>query len=53
MHSTSRTAFYRANLGLPLLLALMVFVLFDLAGLDQTFSNLIYDPSIGLFPFGT
>lgn len=49
MHAPSRSAFYLNNLGLPLLLALVVFVCFDLTQLDQAISNLLLDPN-GQFP---
>ncbi|WP_166359506.1 phosphatase PAP2 family protein [Pseudomonas akapageensis] len=50
MQRGTGNTFYRTNLGLPLLLAVVVFLLFDLTDLDRVLSNLIYDPSIGLFP---
>lgn len=36
MQPSPRTRFYLINLGLPLLLAALVFVLFDLTSLDQS-----------------
>lgn len=48
----SRSAFYYRNLGLPLLLALLTFLAFDLTELDRLFSNLFYDPVAGVFPIG-
>ncbi|MBM3113686.1 phosphatase PAP2 family protein [Pseudomonas sp. P66] len=50
MHAPSRKAFYLTNLGVPLLLAGMVFVLFDLTQLDRLISNLLLDPTTGQFP---
>lgn len=46
----SRARFYRYNLGVPLLMALAVFLLFDITELDRAFSNLFYDPIAGAFP---
>ncbi|NER61621.1 phosphatase PAP2 family protein [Pseudomonas sp. MAFF212428] len=46
---TPRQAFYLNNLGLPLLLALAVFLLFDLTELDRWISNLFLDPASGQF----
>ncbi|WP_374005057.1 phosphatase PAP2 family protein [Pseudomonas cichorii] len=39
------------NVGIPLLLAALVFVIFDLTELDVTLSNLLYDPVTQVFPF--
>lgn len=50
MQPSPRTRFYLINLGLPLLLAALVFVLFDLTSLDQSISNLLLDPVSGQFP---
>ena len=50
MQPSPRTRFYLMNLGLPLLLAALVFVLFDLTSLDQSISNLLLDPVSGQFP---
>lgn len=47
-----RATFYYSNLGLPLLLALLTFLVFDLTELDRLFSNLFYDPVAGVFPIG-
>ncbi|SQF97901.1 PAP2 superfamily protein [Paucimonas lemoignei] len=49
---SARSAFYCRNAGLPLLLALMTFLIFDLSSLDRLFSNLFYDPVAGVFPIG-
>ncbi|PYG72016.1 MULTISPECIES: phosphatase PAP2 family protein [unclassified Pseudomonas] len=46
----SRAAFYRNNLILPLLLAAIVFMAFDLTELDRWISNLLLDPTTGQFP---
>ncbi|MFK8329578.1 phosphatase PAP2 family protein [Pseudomonas sp. BJa5] len=50
MHGTSRKAFYLVNLGIPLLLAAVVFLMFDLTHLDRWISNLLLDPASGQFP---
>ncbi len=44
-----RLRFYRDNLGIPLLLAVLVFCLFDLTNIDRTISNALIDPSTGEF----
>ncbi|GFM63018.1 phosphatidic acid phosphatase [Pseudomonas cichorii] len=49
--NTSRQRFYLMNVGLPLLLAVLVFGVFDLTDLDVTLSNLLYDPVTQAFPF--
>ena len=46
----SRATFYRNNLLLPLLLAAIVFMAFDLTELDRWISNLLLDPTTGQFP---
>lgn len=51
MACISTTArFWLLNLCLPLLAALVVFMVFDLADLDLVISNLIWDPTAGQFP---
>lgn len=50
--SSARSEFYLSNLGLPLLLALAVFMAFDLTELDRMFSNLFFDSVNGVFPIG-
>lgn len=40
----SATRFYLLNLGVPLLLAVLLFCLFDLTSLDVLISNQFYDP---------
>ncbi|MNJ41673.1 PAP2 superfamily protein [compost metagenome] len=50
MLAGSRKAFYLSNLGIPLLLAAVVFLLFDLTSLDRLISNLLLDPVTGQFP---
>ena len=45
----TRRAFYLNNLGLPLLLAVTVWLMFDLTGLDRWISNLLLDGN-GQFP---
>ncbi|QPN43157.1 phosphatase PAP2 family protein [Priestia aryabhattai] len=49
MQLSRRTAFYASNLGIPLLLAVIVFLLFDITHLDQQISNLLLDPATGQF----
>ncbi|MGY4533318.1 membrane-associated PAP2 superfamily phosphatase [Pseudomonas sp. TE3786] len=44
-----RLRFYAYNLGIPLLLALLVFCLFDLTDIDRVISNALLDPSTGEF----
>lgn len=44
-----RQRFYLPHLGLPLLLALGVFLAFDLTSLDRWISNLFLDPATGQF----
>lgn len=46
-----RMRFYSLNLGIPLLLAVLVFCLFDLTSLDRQISNQLLDPSTGEFLF--
>ncbi|POA80970.1 PAP2 family protein [Pseudomonas sp. FW305-E2] len=46
----SRATFYRNNLLLPLLLAAIVFMAFDLTDFDRWISNLLLDPATGQFP---
>lgn len=50
MHAGSRKTYYLFNLGIPLLLATVVFLLFDLTALDRQISNLLLDPATGQFP---
>ncbi|WP_422421176.1 phosphatase PAP2 family protein [Pseudomonas sp. GZD-222] len=50
MQAASRKAYYLVNLGMPLLLAAVVFLLFDLTSLDRQISNLLLDPVTGQFP---
>lgn len=47
----SNSRFYLHNIGIPLFLALLVFIVFDLAGFDITISNWLYDPVSHTFPF--
>jgi len=44
-----RLRFYRVNLGIPLLMAVLVFCLFDLTNIDRVISNALIDPSTGEF----
>lgn len=46
----SRNRFYFNHVGIPLLLALVLFVSFDLTGLDVRFSDWIYNASTHAFP---
>ncbi|WP_449430496.1 phosphatase PAP2 family protein [Pseudomonas putida] len=46
----SRSTFYINNLIVPLILAAIVFFLFDLTQLDQWLSNQLLDPASGQFP---
>lgn len=50
--SAQRLTFYRNYLGLPLLLALLVFIAFDLTTLDRQISDMLYDPATRAFVFG-
>lgn len=50
MQLSMRTRFYLNNLAFPLLLAVLVFVLFDLTELDRWISNLLLDAN-GQFVF--
>ncbi|ANY90758.1 MULTISPECIES: phosphatase PAP2 family protein [Pseudomonas] len=50
MQLPPRTSFYWANLGVPLLLALAVFIFFDLTEADRMISNMLLDPATGQFP---
>ncbi|MEG1041624.1 MAG: phosphatase PAP2 family protein [Pseudomonas sp.] len=50
MQAGTRKAYYLLNLGVPLLLAMVVFMLFDLTRLDRMISNLLLDPATGQFP---
>ena len=49
MQAPSRSRFYLFNLGLPMLLAMAVFLVFDLTELDRAISNLLVDPASGQF----
>lgn len=48
---TPRLRFYRDNLGIPLVLAMVVFCVFDLTNIDRTISNALIDPATGAFIF--
>ncbi|MFJ4346256.1 phosphatase PAP2 family protein [Pseudomonas sp. NPDC089401] len=50
MSAPSPSAFYRNHLVLPLLLAVITFLAFDLTELDRWISNLLLDPVNGQFP---
>lgn len=45
MRTASRKDFYLVNLGVPLLLAVATFLLFDLTRLDRLINDLFYDPA--------
>lgn len=49
MPASSITKFYFHNLVVPLLLAAVVFLMFDLTELDRWISNLLLDPATGQF----
>lgn len=46
---SSRVRFYGLNLGIPLLLAIAVFCIFDLTDFDRVISNMLIDPATGDF----
>jgi len=46
---TGRLRFYSINVGIPVLLAALVFCVFDLTNLDRRISNLLLDPTTGDF----
>lgn len=48
----SRSEFYLWNIGLPIVLAILVFMVFDMTQIDVTLSNLLYDPVNHTFLFG-
>ncbi|NUT82676.1 phosphatase PAP2 family protein [Pseudomonas sp. NA13] len=50
MLTSARARFYGLNLGIPLLCATVVFLLFDMTRVDIAFSNLFYDPLHQVFP---
>lgn len=50
--ASGRFRFYGSNLMIPLLLGVLVFVAFDLTGLDRMLSDMLYDPAAGVFPLG-
>jgi membrane-associated PAP2 superfamily phosphatase len=52
MLTSARARFYRLNLGLPLVCAAVVFLLFDMTRIDIAFSDLFYDPLHQVFPLG-
>lgn len=49
MSQTVRHRFYLSHVGIPLLCAAAVFVLFDLSNLDVILSNLLYNPDSHTF----
>jgi membrane-associated PAP2 superfamily phosphatase len=48
--NSTRNRFYLINVGIPLALALLLFVTFDLTGLDQILSDWMYNPATQSFP---
>jgi membrane-associated PAP2 superfamily phosphatase len=48
--SVSRNRFYFNHVGIPLLLAIALFITFDLTGLDRILSDWMYDTSTHAFP---
>jgi membrane-associated PAP2 superfamily phosphatase len=46
---SARVRFYGLTVGIPVLLAVLVFCLFDLTNLDRSISNLLLDPATGDF----
>ncbi|MCI0993011.1 phosphatase PAP2 family protein [Pseudomonas corrugata] len=50
MLTSARSRFYGLNLGIPLVCAAVVFLLFDMTRIDIAFSDLFYDPVHQLFP---
>ncbi|MNQ31569.1 PAP2 superfamily protein [compost metagenome] len=50
MQTFVRHRFYWVNLGIPLLCAAAVFVMFDMTHIDIAFSNLFFDPLTQTFP---
>lgn len=47
---TTSQRFYAWNLGIPLVCAAVVFLLFDKTSIDMAFTNLFYDPVTQSFP---
>ncbi len=45
-----KSRFYAYNLGVPLLCAALVFLLFDMTSIDIAISNLLFDPQTQTFP---
>ncbi|AMZ72757.1 MULTISPECIES: phosphatase PAP2 family protein [Pseudomonas] len=52
MLTSARARFYGFNLGIPLVCAVVVFLLFDMTHLDIAISDLFYDPLHQVFPLG-
>ncbi|MCP2076094.1 UNVERIFIED_ORG: membrane-associated PAP2 superfamily phosphatase [Pseudomonas lini] len=52
MLTSARARFYGLNLGIPLVFAVVVFLLFDMTRIDIAFSDLFYDPLHQVFPLG-
>ncbi|AXA55795.1 phosphatase PAP2 family protein [Pseudomonas thivervalensis] len=52
MLTSARARFYGLNLGIPLVCAAVVFLLFDLTHIDIAISDLFYDPLHQVFPLG-
>lgn len=45
-----KSRFYAYNLGIPLVCAAVVFLMFDMTNIDIAFSNLLFDPLSQTFP---
>lgn len=45
-----KSGFYAYNFGIPLLCAALVFMMFDMTGIDIAISNLLFDPQTQTFP---
>ncbi|MCI3946107.1 phosphatase PAP2 family protein [Pseudomonas syringae] len=50
--NSARLRFYGINLGVPVFLALLVFVTFDLTTVDRQLSDMLFDSAAGVFPIG-
>lgn len=50
MLTSARSRFYGLNLGIPLLCAAVVFLLFDMTRIDIAISDFFYDPVHQVFP---
>ncbi|WP_050586589.1 phosphatase PAP2 family protein [Pseudomonas tremae] len=50
--TSTRLRFYGINLGVPVFLALLVFVTFDLTNIDRQLSDMLFDSAAGVFLIG-